>query len=103
MAPVTELDLSDSQFGAIVEANAAAIQLDTQLRPQTIQVDAHRPVFHSHVQRVKNTYANRPVPGSERILKVPVFADIPTGVNNAAKGLLQTLGIACLAADLHVR
>jgi hypothetical protein len=29
MEPVTQLDLSDSQFGAIVEADAAAIQLDT--------------------------------------------------------------------------
>ena len=52
---------------------------------------------------MKNTYANRPVPRSECSLEVPVFADIPTPLNNAPKGLLQTLSIVCLAPDLRVR
>src|SRR5260370_228968 len=67
-----------------------------------MQVHADRLVLHSCVQRLKNTYPNCAVTGSERILKIPFLPDVAAGVENAAKGMLQTLRIVCLAANLNV-
>src|SRR5260370_11151329 len=67
-----------------------------------MQVHADRPDLHSCVQRLKNTYPNCVVTGSERILKIPFPADVAAGVENSTKGILQTLRIVCQAANLNL-
>src|SRR5258708_3312529 len=91
-----------SQYRAVVEADDGPIRLDTKFSPQSIQVHAHRLVFHSCVQRLKNSHAHCAVSGSERILEIPFLPDVTTGVEYAAKGMLQTLRVVCLAANLNV-
>jgi len=73
------------------------------LRPQGSQVHAYRLVFHFCVQRLKNIHSDRAISGSQGILKTPLCPDVAAGVENATKGMLQTLRIVCLAANLNVR
>jgi hypothetical protein len=90
------------QRGAIFEVDTGSIRSDPKLHPQAVQVHPHRLVFHFCVQRLENTYADRAVSGSQGILKIPFLPDVAAGVENATKGIFQTLRIVCLAANLNV-
>jgi hypothetical protein len=90
------------ECGAIIEVDTGSIRSDPKLHPQAVQVHAHRLVFHFGVQRLKNTYPDRAVSGSQGILKIPFLPDVAACVENAKKGILQTLRIVCLAANLNV-
>ena len=81
------------QCGAIIEVDTGSIRSDPKLHPQAVQVHAHRLVFHFFVQRLKNTYPDRAVSGSQGILKIPFLPDVAADVENATKGILQTLAL----------
>ena len=55
---------NSSQRGAIIEADAGSIRLNTKLHPQATQVYAHRVVFHFCIERFENIRSDRAVSDS---------------------------------------